>query len=126
MTDAEIEQLHTRVERLETMLRRLEESQVSQGGAIFSAGGPVGPAPAGRYVSGIPIPTGTLALCYNAVPSGWVECNGQELRIDDYHELFAVLGTNGGIGTTTEHFKLPTPAQIGLTPPTGAKWIIRT
>ena len=125
MTDAELERLHERIERLETQQRRLDESQARTGGAIFSAGGPVGPSSTG-YVSGAPIPTGTPMLCYNAVPNGWVECNGQELRIDDFSELFAVLGTSAGIGTTTQHFKLPTSAQIGLTPPNGARWIIRT
>jgi microcystin-dependent protein len=45
-------------------------------------------------------------VAFNFVPVGWLECNGQELAINKYQALFALLGpTFGGNGQTT--FKLP-------------------
>ena len=45
-------------------------------------------------------------LASNAVPPGWAACDGQELQISEYRELFAVLGaTYGGDGKRT--FALP-------------------
>lgn len=45
-------------------------------------------------------------LAGNSVPPGWAACDGQELQIRDYRELYAVLGaTYGGDGKTT--FALP-------------------
>lgn len=39
-------------------------------------------------------------------PDGWLPCNGQALRADDYPELFAVLGSRYGASGTRE-FCLP-------------------
>ena len=42
----------------------------------------------------------------NFAPSGWALCNGQLLPIDQYNELFNLIGTTyGGDGQTT--FALP-------------------
>lgn len=45
-------------------------------------------------------------LASKSVPPGWAACDGQELQIRDYRELYAVIGaTYGGDGKTT--FALP-------------------
>ena len=43
---------------------------------------------------------------YNFAPRGWIRCEGQQLAIQQYTALFALLGTQfGGNGQTT--FALP-------------------
>jgi microcystin-dependent protein len=51
--------------------------------------------------------TGEVMMYAGAlVPSGWLACEGQELNIEDYPALYAVIGiAYGGDGDTT--FKLP-------------------
>lgn len=45
-------------------------------------------------------------LAGSGVPPGWAACDGQELQIREYRELYAVIGTTyGGDGKTT--FALP-------------------
>ena len=54
------------------------------------------------------------------IPSGYLPCNGQQVPINQYSMLFAVIGTTyGGDGKT--HFKLPnfngrTPVHAGEAP----------
>lgn len=54
------------------------------------------------------------------IPSGYLPCNGQQVPINQYTRLFAVIGTTcGGDGKT--HFKLPnfngrTPVHAGEAP----------
>ena len=39
-------------------------------------------------------------------PKGWLQCNGQELLIEEYRELYEAIGTEyGGDGKT--HFNIP-------------------
>lgn len=39
---------------------------------------------------------------FGACPSGWIQCTGEELRIDDFQELYSIIGTTyGGDGRTT-------------------------
>lgn len=46
------------------------------------------------------------AFGFNFAPSGWMQCNGQTLSIQQYTPLFAIIGTfYGGNGTT--NFMLP-------------------
>lgn len=41
-----------------------------------------------------------------SAPAGWIFCDGQELSVEQYQHLYAVIGVNyGGDGQTT--FKLP-------------------
>lgn len=41
-----------------------------------------------------------------SAPAGWIFCDGQELSVEQYQHLYAVIGTNyGGDGQTM--FKLP-------------------
>jgi microcystin-dependent protein len=43
---------------------------------------------------------------YNFAPKGWMVCSGQQLPINQWTALFALIGTNfGGDGRTT--FALP-------------------
>ncbi|MDN5299796.1 MAG: hypothetical protein PWP51_2349 [Clostridiales bacterium] len=43
---------------------------------------------------------------FGTAPDGWLSCNGQILKINDYQNLYGLLGTTfGGNGTTT--FALP-------------------
>jgi microcystin-dependent protein len=58
----------------------------------------------------------------SALPSGWVECNGQELSKTTYSALSTVIGTKygetngaGGVGTT--HFRVPNMNSSTLTTP---------
>jgi microcystin-dependent protein len=45
-------------------------------------------------------------VAFNFAPTGWLQCNGQILQINQYAALYALLGnTYGGNGTTT--FALP-------------------
>src|SRR5882757_7059987 len=47
-----------------------------------------------------------MAFGFNFAPSGWQQCNGQTLAIQQYNALLALLGTNyGGNGST--NFQLP-------------------
>lgn len=57
-----------------------------------------------------------------SVPSGWVECNGQELSKTTYSALSTAIGTkygetngSGGVGTT--HFRVPKMNDTTLTTP---------
>lgn len=56
----------------------------------------------------------------SVTPSGWVECNGASLQINQYQALFALVGTTyGGNGTTT--FQVPDlrdriPVSMGQRP----------
>lgn len=63
-------------------------------------------------------------------PRGWMFCMGQELAINQYQAVYAVIGTQyGGNGTTT--FKLPDlrgrfPIGSGTNPTTNTNWITGT
>jgi len=46
------------------------------------------------------------AFGFNFAPSGWFQCNGQLLAINQYAALFAILGTTYG-GNGTSNFQLP-------------------
>ena len=41
------------------------------------------------------------------VPSGWILCNGDAVSRTTYADLFAVIGTNYGVGNGTTTFNLP-------------------
>jgi microcystin-dependent protein len=58
----------------------------------------------------------------STIPSGWVECNGQELSKTIYSTLSTIIGTkygetngSGGVGTT--HFRVPKMNDSTLTTP---------
>lgn len=42
-----------------------------------------------------------------AVPDRWLECNGSEVLIADYPDLYAVIGDLWGTATDNDHFVLP-------------------
>ncbi|PKP90583.1 MAG: hypothetical protein CVT77_14645 [Alphaproteobacteria bacterium HGW-Alphaproteobacteria-16] len=43
---------------------------------------------------------------YGKAPKDWLECNGQQLAVQQYQALYALLGTRYG-GTTGQNFMLP-------------------
>lgn len=42
------------------------------------------------------------------LPSGWLACNGQILRIQDYQALYSVIGNRYGGSQAEQTFALPT------------------
>jgi microcystin-dependent protein len=76
-------------------------------GSIGPSGvaGPVGPIGAtGGTTDAMPIGAIT-AYCSTVPPAGWLICDGSWLSINDYYELYAVLGSTWGISLT--QFRLP-------------------
>jgi microcystin-dependent protein len=51
---------------------------------------------------GVVLPYGS-----SSAPSGWLNCQGQELHRGDYPDLFAVIGTTYGAGDGSTTFNLP-------------------
>ncbi len=47
------------------------------------------------------------AGAHSNVPSGWILCNGDAVSRTTYADLFAVIGTNHGVGDGTTTFNLP-------------------
>ena len=43
----------------------------------------------------------------DTVPTGFLECNGAEVRASDYPDLFAAIGSTYGTAQAAGHFKLP-------------------
>lgn len=94
-----------------------------------SAGGPVGQAVAAdRYVSGLPIATGSVLFTFQAAdPDGWIPCDGTEHRASSFPELYAVIGvTFGAPALSADNFKVPTEAQLGGKLHAAGRWMIRT
>lgn len=53
-------------------------------------------------------PIGTIlpfAGQHDKIPAGWILCDGRELTIDDYQDLYDVIGRSWGFGGTT--FRVP-------------------
>lgn len=63
---------------------------------------------------GVTAPTGAVMAYADAStwnpPAGWLECNGASVSMQQYPQLFAVIGTT--FGSTSTNFTLPTIAQI--------------
>ena len=54
------------------------------------------------------VPTGAIMFfAQNAVPSGWLLCNGANVSRTTYANLFAVIGTRHGAGNGSTTFTLP-------------------
>ncbi len=59
------------------------------------------------------VPVGTvLPYLGNSAPYGFLVCNGRELLINHYQELFSVIGVTFG-GDGVETFRLPSVLGIG-------------
>lgn len=55
-----------------------------------------------------PVPVGTVwDYAGQNVPSGWLECNGQEVSREDYSGLFSIIGTIFGAGDGVSTFNVP-------------------
>lgn len=69
-------------------------------------GGEIGP-----YVPPVPggeIPIGALIwYASRSTPSGWLPCDGAEVKRRQYPLLFSVIGTTFGVGNGTTTFNLP-------------------
>ena len=85
-------------------------------GATIDAGNVVGPQGTNgtNGTNGTTAPTGGMIQWpAAAAPSGWLLCQGQELAIATYGDLYAVVGviygalTNGSGGAGTTHFRVP-------------------
>ncbi len=48
-----------------------------------------------------------IALPFDTVPAGYLECNGQAVSRDDYPELYEMIGKQYGLGTEINTFKVP-------------------
>lgn len=58
--------------------------------------------------SSIGAPVGSVAwMSVNTVPSGWLLANGQAVSRTTYAGLFAVIGTNHGLGDGVSTFNVP-------------------
>tara|TARA_Y100001938_G_C8068048_1_gene421452 strand:+ start:905 stop:1804 length:900 start_codon:yes stop_codon:yes gene_type:complete len=54
------------------------------------------------------IPSGSVvAFASESVPTGYLECNGDEVSRTTYAQLFAAIGTRFGAGNTSSTFHLP-------------------
>jgi len=84
--------------------------------AVVGAQGPTGPAgPEGAQGElGVGVVTGVISqYAGSTAPTGYLLCQGQELEISSFSDLYAVVATNygtltngsGGAGTT--HFRIP-------------------
>jgi microcystin-dependent protein len=67
----------------------------------------VGAGAGGGGSSGRPGMVTAWAGSHDNVPSGWILCNGDAVSRETYAELFAVIGTNYGVGNGTTSFNLP-------------------
>lgn len=50
----------------------------------------------------------------SVAPSGWLLCQGQAISRTIYADLFAVIGTNFGVGDGSTTFNLPDPREASL------------
>ena len=54
------------------------------------------------------VPAGSVTcFAHSSVPSGWLECNGANVRRSTYATLFAAIGTTWGTGDGSSTFGLP-------------------
>lgn len=42
-----------------------------------------------------------------AIPDGWLECDGRELLISEYSDLYSVIGDTWGVPSDNDHFVIP-------------------
>ena len=61
-----------------------------------------------KAIATITAPTSSItAIPVNSVPTGYLECNGAAISRATYADLFAVIGTNYGVGDGSTTFNLP-------------------
>jgi len=60
------------------------------------------------------LPTGHIIESELPIPSGFVQANGQELEVDGYPELYAILGNKYGYNASTNKFRVPTVVSENL------------
>jgi microcystin-dependent protein len=54
------------------------------------------------------LPGAIISSIVSTVPSGWLNCNGQEVLITQYQSLYTSIGTSYNLGTeTVGYFRLP-------------------
>jgi len=54
------------------------------------------------------------AFGFNYYPQGWLPCNGNNVSLQEYQVLFAVIGTNYGPSDSRTYFTLPNLQGISL------------
>ncbi len=52
-------------------------------------------------------PGAIMSFIMNAEPDGWLKCNGQAVSRTQYADLFAIIGTEYGVGDGSTTFNLP-------------------
>jgi len=62
----------------------------------------------------------------STVPSGWLECDGSAVSRTGFSDLFAVIGTDFGVGDGSTTFNLPDITGLVATGPVSLIYIIRT
>jgi len=78
--------------------------EITVGTGLSLSGG----ALACTVAAGTPIPAGALmAFAMNAVPSGWLACNGAAVSRTTYGDLFAAIGTTYSPGDGSTTFGVP-------------------
>jgi microcystin-dependent protein len=70
------------------------------------------------------LPGAIISSIVSTVPSGWLNCNGQEVLITQYQNLYSSIGTNYNLGTeTVGHFRIPNISSKYLIQKTGTSGV---
>lgn len=114
-----------RLEEIKAFFQAARAASIDVAG-VKSAGGPCVTGTDGRFVSGLPIPTGTVIFSFNpGTPEGWLECDGSRVMAANYRELYAVIFGLFGLAGYGD-FVLPSAADLGGAPHAEGRWLIRT
>jgi len=76
--------------------------------------------------AGLAIPVGVVVMLAIGIPSGYFECNGQEISRTTYSNLFNVIGTTYGVGNGTTTFNVPTISSTATVYFGGIKFAIKS
>lgn len=77
-------------------------SGASAGGLVGRRGG----------VTGFPHATGDIKLSLNITMPGWLYCHGQQVRKDEYPELYERIGTAFGTFVYADTFRIPRKDEL--------------
>ena len=62
------------------------------------------------YLAFVPV-GGITGYAGDTAPAGWLECNGAAIKRNAYKALYALIGTNYGVGDGVTTFNIPTYDQ---------------
>jgi microcystin-dependent protein len=70
------------------------------------------------------LPGAIISSIVSSIPSGWLNCNGQEVLITQYQNLYNSIGTTYNLGTETAgHFRIPNMSSRYLIQKTGTSGV---